>query len=245
MKKKLVCVLVDDDPESHDIFIRLMRNSPFAELKHYFFNATDFLKNEQSLKYDICLLDIMLPDMSGFILAEKISKPYIFISGFKDRIFEAIEMAGPIDVVSKPTQSVRLNAALEKAYTRLIGIHTYTEQYYELFNVAGKRGKFSIVLSDIYYVKTDNKDRRNKNIILKSGEAFKLMDCTFDRLLKLSTNLCQTNKSEMISLEILDSIDSDMITIKRINGLKLPTWVTFSHIYKAHLEERLHLYNQK
>lgn len=246
MSKKLSCVLVDDDPDSHDVFIRLMKNSPFAELRYRFFNAEDFLRKENILNYDMCLLDIMLPGINGFVLADKISKPYIFISGFKDKIFEAIEMAGPIDVIPKPTQSKRLNAALEKAYTKIMGNYGIaTEQYFELFHVAGKKGKVSIVLADICYVQTDEFDRRNKKAVFKDGEVIKLMACTFNKLSELSQKLCQVNKSEMVSLDIIDAIEYDTINLKMINGSNVPKWITLSLLFRQNLLERFHLYTTR
>ncbi len=239
MKRKLLCAIVDDDPKSHDTIAEFMKDSTIMELSHHFYNGSDFIKSEPTIKCDLCLLDIMLPDMSGFDVAKKINKPYIFISGYKDKILEAIEMEGPIDIVSKPTQAGRLNAALEKGYLRIVGSSNMTEKQYELFNVAEKRGHVNIYLPDIYYAKTDYYDRRNKQVILKSGLSFTFMDCTFDRMLNLSSKLCQVNKSELISIEMLELIEHDIIFLKKMEGVNAPLWVTFSGKYKDHFYGRM------
>lgn len=241
MNRKLVCALVDDDVKTHEIFKNFMKDSPFAVLGYFFHTANDFLKIESSIKYDVCLLDIMLPDMLGFEVAEKITKPYIFISGFKDKLIESIELVGPLDVVSKPTKKERLDKAIELAYNKIIRFsESKKKQYYELFHVAHKRGVINIFIPDIYYIKTDDSDHRNKNVIFKNGESLTLMNCNFNIFLECSPKLGRVNKSEMISFEIFEGIEFDLINIKKIDGLKLPTWVTISSKYKADFLARYH-----
>ncbi|TYL47449.1 PleD family two-component system response regulator [Marinomonas sp. IMCC 4694] len=75
--------------------------------------AIDLLNNEN---FDLVLLDVDLPDISGFDICNHIKQqehtkhiPVIFISGYKDLIFEmqAYE-AGAADYLSKPVNLIRL-----------------------------------------------------------------------------------------------------------------------------------------
>ena len=75
MGKKVL--VVDDEKEIADLVEVYLKNDGYEVLK--FYNATDALHcvmEEQ--EPDLALLDVMLPDMSGFTLCQKIRKKYLF-----------------------------------------------------------------------------------------------------------------------------------------------------------------------
>ena len=75
MGKKVL--VVDDEKEIADLVEVYLKNDGYEVLK--FYNATDALHcvmEEQ--EPDLALLDVMLPDMSGFTLCQKIREKYLF-----------------------------------------------------------------------------------------------------------------------------------------------------------------------
>jgi len=98
--------LVEDDDSIRELLEYNLHDSGFAV--DSFFSIEQFEKVFQPRKYDLLLLDIMLPGESGLQFAEKIKKshnpvPILFISalGAQTKIAEAYKL-GAIDYIVKP-----------------------------------------------------------------------------------------------------------------------------------------------
>lgn len=242
MPNKLKCVLVDDDVKIHETVRNLMLDCPIAQLTHAFLCPKKFLAEEPQLDFDVCILDIIMPEISGWeiedVLKKKKKGGVILLSGIDSKVLEAIYLVSPIDVFRKPIEKERLFAALEKARRILNKGTTFTEKF-ELFSVAQSDGKVKISVADIYYVLTDKKDRRHKHIIMRNGKRYMLMHCTLDKLLSLSSSLIQVNKAELISLQAFQEIDFDLITLDGILENGKPKQVTLSRTYKRFFENKI------
>ena len=114
--KKAQLLLVDDEPGSIEALCRVLED------KFELFIATDGATALQICRdnpIELVLMDVDLPDMSGFMVAKKLKKNrlseqksspvIIFISGYDDLIFEiqAFE-AGAVDYLSKPVSPLRV-----------------------------------------------------------------------------------------------------------------------------------------
>lgn len=121
--RKARVLVVDDDPVSNHMIIGALRRAKLdAE------SITDprkALEQLQSLRYDLIMLDIVMPGMSGFELCEKIRQlpgyadtPVIFIT-VNEKFLNWLEtvLSGGNEIISKPVQPLEL--AL-KATTLLI-----------------------------------------------------------------------------------------------------------------------------
>lgn len=240
MLTKLKCAIVDDDAFCHEILHDLLRDCPIAELTATYQSPKKFLAEEPELNFDICLLDICMPGINGFKVADKLKKNnrvIIFISGVESKLVKALEMVEPIDVIPKPIKKERLYRALGKAYT-LFQKDMPADEKIELFSVAEVEGKIRIRPSDINYVRTDLTDRRHKHIILKNGKKYMLMHCTLNKLLSFASSLVQINKAELISFDVFHGIHSDVITLDGIIENGRPKQVTLSRTFREVFENR-------
>lgn len=112
--EKLAKVLIIDDEHSS---IEVMTTMLESTMTVYVAETAEEGYNLLQLHdIDIILLDVDLPDLSGFDLCKKIKSeqnfadiPVIFISGYKDLIFEiqAFE-AGGIDYLTKPISPIKM-----------------------------------------------------------------------------------------------------------------------------------------
>ena len=236
MERKLRCAIVDDDPESHQTIIELLRNSPIGEIAHSFYKPSDLLQHIDTLDIDVVFLDILFTNdtLQGFDIAPLLkaeNKIIIFISGKDEFIIEACRYAGAIDVIPKPTTKEKLVSALMKAW-KTISIHGANIKEHELFYVAERKEQISLQLSDIFFVKTANGDSRNKEVILKNREKFTLMDCKFGHLLQASPKLAQINISELVSYDIVEAIFHDTIYVKSSAPPEIPKVLTLSKTHR-------------
>ena len=74
MSEKIL--IVDDEHEIADLVALYLENENYEVFK--FYNATDALKCIQNEKLDLAILDVMLPDMSGFQVCQKIRENYCY-----------------------------------------------------------------------------------------------------------------------------------------------------------------------
>jgi len=232
MSRKLKCIIVDDDPESHQTIIELLKDSPISEITHSFYKPSDLLENIHSITIDVVFLDIMFPNdiLQGFDLAPILkaeNKIIIFISGKDQFIIEACRYAGAIDVVPKPNTKEKLLSAVAKAW-RILSTPMLNHKERALFYIAEKKEQVSLALSDFLFVKTTIDDPRNKEVIMKNGQIVTLMNYKFSDLLQLSSKLAQINISEQISYDIVDSVFFDTIYVKSNAPTSIPKILTLS-----------------
>lgn len=235
MIKKLRAIAVDDNAGILSTLQQMCKESPTVELVKTFTNPQDFLEEAPVLEFDLCLLDIQMPQMEGTTLAQVISnKPIIFISGSDEKFRDALNLS-PIDIVPKPILKDRLYKAFEKAF------NMYSEKKeYELFNVAESSRKVKIRLQDIMLITTDDVDPRHKQAWMRSGEKYTLMNCKIEHLTANSPILVQVNRAEAVSLEAVHEVEHDLITLKGIiaeNGR--PKQVTLGAAFKKKFKERM------
>src|ERR1700756_3856913 len=109
---KLRCVLVDNDLSAHQTVRDLCSHTELAEVTRSYDNSKTFLKEQNKLEYDVCMLDIGLPELDGLVVAQLLNgKPVIFVTGQETRLREAIDF-GPVDILFKPFRKERLYNAL-------------------------------------------------------------------------------------------------------------------------------------
>ncbi|GGQ29873.1 response regulator [Shewanella litoralis] len=112
--EKLAKVLIiDDESSSIEVMTTMLESTMDIVIAE---TADDGYNLLQLHDFDIILLDVDLPDLSGFDLCKRIKSeirfshiPVIFISGYKDLIFEiqAFESGG-IDYLTKPISPVKM-----------------------------------------------------------------------------------------------------------------------------------------
>jgi len=209
MLKKLRAVAVDDDSSILSTLEAMCKESPLIELVCAFTSPTEFLKQLPKLNFDLCILDIQMPEMEGTVLAQVLNnKPVIFVSGSDERFRDALNL-NPIDIVPKPILQDRLYKAFKKAYDQLA-----EKREFELFCVAEFKHKVKIRLQDIMLVTTDDVDARHKQAWMKNGDKYTLMNCNIEHLTTNCAALIQVNKREAVSLEAVHEVEHDLITLK-------------------------------
>lgn len=122
MSKKIL--IVDDEPEIADLLEVYLINENFQVKKcNSGTEAVEFLKNEQP---DVAVLDVMLPDMSGFDICRKIREKYQFpVIMLTARVedMDKIEglSIGADDYITKPFNPLEVVARVKaqiRRYTR-------------------------------------------------------------------------------------------------------------------------------
>lgn len=74
MNEKIL--IVDDEKEIADLMELYLKSDGYSVYK--FYNGMDALKCAESVKMDLAILDVMLPDIDGFRICQKIRKQYFY-----------------------------------------------------------------------------------------------------------------------------------------------------------------------
>lgn len=114
-------LVVDDEMEIADLIEVYLKNENYTVFK--FYNATDALNCINTTHLDLAILDIMLPDMSGFTLCQKIRENYtypVIMLTAKDEEIDKITglTLGADDYVTKPFRPLEMIARVKAQLRR-------------------------------------------------------------------------------------------------------------------------------
>jgi DNA-binding LytR/AlgR family response regulator len=181
------------------------------EVVKAFDNASTFLREVPKLEFDLCILDIEMPEMNGLQIANLLNgKPVIFATAYKEYAAEAFDL-NALDYIRKPIQLDRLKQAIDKAKKQIIPSDQNPKSFIQLNT---NKGKAILFFDKIAYIKTSENDSRDKLLFLFSGEEFVVKNITFDKLLELLPNadFCRINKQEILSIKSVQVFSFDEIT---------------------------------
>lgn len=104
-------LIVDDEEPLADLLEIYLKNDGYRVYK--FYNGTDALKCVEETKLDLAVLDIMLPDIDGFQLCQKIREKYFFpVIMLTAKMADADKMTGftmgADDYIVKPFNPIEL-----------------------------------------------------------------------------------------------------------------------------------------
>ena len=117
-------LIVDDEREIADLVEVYLANDGYSV--HKFYTASDALACVESTKLDLAILDVMLPDMDGFALCQRIREKHLFpIIMLTAKVADADKIMGLTlgadDYLTKPFNPLELLARVKtqlRRYTR-------------------------------------------------------------------------------------------------------------------------------
>ncbi|MDL2294390.1 VanR-ABDEGLN family response regulator transcription factor [Ruminococcaceae bacterium OttesenSCG-928-D13] len=119
MREKIL--IVDDEREIADLVALYLSNEGY-EL-HTTYTAADALERVASMDLDLAILDVMLPDMDGFAICQKIRErhtyPIIMLTAKEDEIDKITGLTlGADDYVTKPFRPLEMVARVKAQMRR-------------------------------------------------------------------------------------------------------------------------------
>ncbi len=118
-------LIADDEAVARQVLRELLEDLPDVSIAGEAVNGADAVAQIRKSRPDVVLLDLEMPGMDGLEVACA-GKPHptpvvIFVTAYQNRALEAFE-AGAVDYLLKPVRRERLEAALGKARSRLMGL---------------------------------------------------------------------------------------------------------------------------
>lgn len=217
MNSKIKCLLLDDELPGLTYLKMLCEQIPELEIVKAFNNPSTFLKELPNLEFDLCIMDIEMPDMNGLQVANLLNgKPVIFTTAYKEYAAEAYDLDA-IDYVRKPVKMERLQQAISKAKNRL---HNSKDKK-EFVQLNTNKGKTLIFFDQLCYLKVSEIDSRDKIIRFFDGAEMTLKNISFDKVLSLlpKKQFVRINKQEIIALKAIQVFTFDEI----VTNIVLPS----------------------
>lgn len=123
-------MIVDDEQEIADLVEVYLTNEGYRIFK--FYNATDALRCVQEQDLSLALLDVMLPDMDGFALCQRIREEHLFpIIMLTARVEDMDKITGLTlgadDYITKPFNPLEVVARVKTQLRRYIRYNTPEE----------------------------------------------------------------------------------------------------------------------
>lgn len=136
-------LVVDDEREIADLVEVFLKNDGYRVYKCY--NGTDAMAYVENEKIDLAILDVMLPDMDGFTMCQKIRQNYFFpIIMLTAKVENQDKITGLTmgadDYITKPFQPTELVARVKtqlRRYKRYNMVQTQSEEETEEYNIRG------------------------------------------------------------------------------------------------------------
>jgi len=234
---KLRCLLLDDELPGLTYLKMLCEQIPELEVVRAFDDPEIFLEEIPKLDFDLVILDIEMPAMSGLQVAKLLNgKPIIFTTAYREYAAEAFDLDA-VDYVRKPVEKERLQQAVLKAAKR-ISNKSVKKEFIQLNT---DKGKALIFFDQLTYVKTSDLDSRDKIALLTDGTSFTLKNISFDKLQELlpKKSFCRINKKEIIALNIVKTFSFDEITtnLLAVNGKNIR--LHLSEIFRKEFIEKI------
>ncbi len=211
MSTKLKCLLLDDELPALTYIKALCDQLPNVEVVKAFNDVDKFLEATKTLDFDLCILDIQMPKLSGLEVAQKLdNKLIIFTTAYKEFAAEAFDL-NAVDYIRKPIQKERFEQAIAKAKT-IFEHQSSAKKTQIIFNT--DKGKTLLSVNDMLYITASDTDSRDKAVHLANGSKLIIKNMSFEQILLLlpKSKFCRINKKDVIALKTVQHFTSDTIT---------------------------------
>jgi DNA-binding LytR/AlgR family response regulator len=230
-------LLLDDELPGLTYLKMLCEQIPQLEVVKAFNRPDLFIEESSKLDFDLCILDIEMPQTNGIQIAELLKhKLIIFTTAHKEYAAEAFDLDA-VDFVRKPIQLERLQNAVNKAF-KLI---PYTKHGEKFINLNTDKGKSLIFFEQLCYIKASAIDSRDKDVLLKDGSKICLKNISFEKLQTIlpPNKFCRINKQEIIALDIVQHFSVDQITSALTCEQNKPQIFYLSEVYRKNFLEKV------
>lgn len=238
MNTKLRCLLLDDELPGLTYLKLLCEQIKEVEVVKVFNDPSLLLKDAPNLEFDICILDIEMPGISGLEVAKALKgKPVIFTTAYKEYAADAFDLEA-IDYIKKPIQKERLEKAIQKACDLLL--KPTTEKQFATFNT--NKGKMLLFFKDVYLITIAESDKRDKLIYLENGDNVILKNTSFDQLLSILpvNDFCRVTKKEVIAIKAVKFFIHNEITTQVLTQTRENLKINLNESYRKDFLLKLH-----
>lgn len=238
MNTKLKCLLLDDELPALSYIKVLCEEIPDVEVVKAFNDSSKFLEAIKTLDFNLCILDIQMPNYTGLEIAQQLkNKLIIFTTAYKEFAADAFDL-NAVDYIRKPLQKERFEKAISKAKS-ILQNQSEPQLKQALWNT--DKGKTLLLFDDILYIVASETDSRDKVVYLENGDKTTIKNTSFEQILSTlpTPKFCRINKKEIIALKAVVHFTSDEIktNIRLKNGSLVIS--TLSEVFRDDFKQKI------
>lgn len=214
----------------------LCEQIPTLEIVKVFNNPGKLLSEMSNLDFDLCILDIEMPDLNGLAVGNLLqNKHIIFTTAYKDFAIDAFDL-NAVDYITKPVRKERLEKAVSKVMERI-----EKSDKKQFISINTNKGKSLLLFDNLLYIKVSDTDSRDKIAHLKDGSILTLKNVSYEKLQsQLPKNMfCRINKSEILAVKCVNFFTNDEITTTIILTNGKPLVLTLGISYREDFLRRV------
>lgn len=233
----LKCVILDDELPGLTYLKMLCQQIEGIEVVKAYSDPLTFLNEVQSLEFDFCIFDIEMPGINGLELGKLIPNcPIIFTTAYKQYAVDAFGMDA-IDYITKPIQKERLIQGVGKL-RKYLDTSVSNKEYIQ---IQTDRGRTSVLLSQLYYIRNSAIDSRDKLAHLEDGSTLILKNVSFEKLMnQLPENqFSRINKKEILALRIVKYFTAHEIITLPLDQNGRTLSFSLSDTYRKHFLNKM------
>lgn len=239
MTTKLKCLLLDDELPALRYIKTLCEEIPNVEVIKAFNDSELFLKSIHQIDFDLCILDIQMPQYTGLEVAKYLKNELvIFTTAHKEFAADAFDL-NAVDYIRKPVQKERFVKAIEKAKS-ILDTKNNAGQLKTIWNT--DKGKAIVLSNEILYIEAAKTDARDKIMHCIGGKKIILKNTSFTQILSnLPLNdFCRINKKEIISINTVRHFTSETIFTSIKSNIN-STFLNFllSSVYRSDFNSKI------
>src|SRR5699024_5957130 len=195
-----------------------------------FYNPFRLIEKLKENKYDMFILDMELPNLSGLEIAEDIRRnnytsPIIFVTSFKEYMEKAFKV-NTFDYILKPITKSKLHSALNRAIKYLdLNESNFTFTFNKVF--------YSLPFSDIIFFEK----YKRKVFIHTPSDTYETILHTKALLSKVNDNYLQVHTSFVVNVRYIKKIRNNTVTMKVSN--KQTVDIPISRKFKDHAKKQI------
>jgi DNA-binding LytR/AlgR family response regulator len=204
--------LLDDELTGLTYLKMLCEQIPELEVVKAFNSPLKFCAELATLDYDLCILDIEMPEINGLQVVNLLNgRPVIFTTAYTEYAADAFDL-NAVDYVRKPLTKERLEKAVKKASILI----NSTKETRDFFQLNTDKGKAILFFNQIQYLHSSDVDSRDKIILLQDGTTLTAKNYTFNAILNELPlmDFCQVNKCEVIAIKTVAFFTNEEITTR-------------------------------
>jgi DNA-binding LytR/AlgR family response regulator len=236
----ILTVLIDDNKENINRLSKLIDNIYDVEIIAHFDSAEKFLKAIKSLRFDLCIVDYHLPNMSGIACVERIPNKHVILTSHTSiPAHEAMTLEDITDVILLDDKLTL--GRLEKSIKRVRDKVTSQRGYTTIKSTPNNHRQVNI--DDIVYIRNHDKMPKHK-VVVTPHEEIVTQQYTMQQLLKKLPDelFVQVNENNIIHVNSFHSLGAEDEIFIQTPWLKkklLP--ITLTRTYKKRFDNLLNI----
>ena len=203
----ITCIIVDDEPLSHEILEKYISDTPGLELIGVCFDSFHAMKIIKDENPDLVFLDINMPKLSGLQMIKSLENPpkVIFTTAYPEYAVEGFEV-NAIDYLLKPFDYARFIRSVNK----LSSGNEETKQNDKALWLRADKKIHKIKISDIYYIEAigDYLKFYTRDLSLVVHERMKKMEIDL-----ADFNFIRVHRSFIVSIDKIEFVEGNRIKI--------------------------------